>query len=1011
VGLPPNGTVSVKVEPLSPARVIQGPAPQVPVPRIGEDQEGFVLEADWDWHPVEDEARDLPLASVTEEGFIRDWRVARLRLAPMSYLGADRWQLMPRFRVQVITEGVPEAAAKTAPEADTAPFAGLVEGMLLNGEQAVDWRSADPPVRPVTVYPLPETTWRIGITSDGIYRLTHEAMDAAKVPVAGAAPADFHLISQGREVALQEVGMKDGHFEPGDSFLFYGEKFHGTVQDEKYTDENVYWLVVDSSTRGLRMEPRSVAPSGAAQVVEWYTATVRAEENNVYWSRHSDNPGTDATWFWKKMTVAEPLEEPIEQRISLTDLASGAYGGMLRVEVAAGTYYPVDPDHNLELWVNDEFVSERSWDGKVGWLITLPLSSALLKEGNNIVGLIPRTEAGIQIIYLNWIEITYRRQTVAESDRLDFTAPFDGKAAYTLTGFTTEENLRLFDLSNAFAPRVLTGAVPKAAGLTWNLVFTASGTEGKPYLAVADAEIEDVPALTMHQPDLDLLSSTQSADEVMIVPGEFFAAIQPLANHRRAEGLRVRVVRVEDLYALFNDGIVHPEAIRRFLAYAYQHWEKPAPAYALLVGDGHYNPKGFNPDKYGDPTPVYIPPYLEFLDPWEGEVPVDTRFAQIVGDDTFPDLAMGRLPANSAQDVLDVVAKIIAYEKEDTPAWQDRVIFTADNVPDAAGDFEGVLDRLSTDYIPARFRQEKVYLTDFCGPPLPEPPWIPCPSANTALLDTWSEGAALLTYLGHGAVYRWTKEELLFNTDVAKLKPGHGLPFVISLNCLDGYWMFPSNLPWRYDLTSMAEWMVMGADHGSIANFSPAGLGTTPAEEIIARRIYSAMFYKGERRLGELALAGQLTPVGFEPHLPLVSTLFGDPGGRLKLEQAQRRFALLPGNSTVAGGVGEQTVQSFTLGNFGDLQDGAELSVVGNKWPTTLSQTEVANLGPGQSTAVQVTVDVPTSVSPGERDSAQLIVTSTSDPSVRASATLTTIAMGEARPVYLPLVIRNSGRP
>ena len=63
--------------------------------------------------------------------------------------------------------------------------------------------------------------------------------------------------------------------------------------------------------------------------------------------------------------------------------------------------------------------------------------------------------------------------------------------------------------------------------------------------------------------------------EIMIVPDEFFAGIQPLVTHRRAQGLRVEVVRVKDVYALFNDGIVHPEAIRRFLAYTYERWKKP----------------------------------------------------------------------------------------------------------------------------------------------------------------------------------------------------------------------------------------------------------------------------------------------------------------------------------------------------------------------------------------------------------------------------------------------------
>ena len=145
----------------------------------------------------------------------------------------------------------------------------------------------------------------------------------------------------------------------------------------------------------------------------------------------------------------------------------------------------------------------------------------------------------------------------------------------------------------------------------------------------------------------------------------------------------------------------------------------------------------------------------------------------------------------------------------------------------------------------------------------------------------------MLTFLGHGSVARWTHEPLLLNTQIDTLQPGHGLPFVMTLNCLDGYWMMPPKYPGLIEARSMAEWMVMAPDHGSIGNFSPAGLGTTPAEEVIARNMYDAMFNDSQSRLGELALVGQWTTVGFPAHLPQVSTLFGDPGGWLRMARAR----------------------------------------------------------------------------------------------------------------------------
>ncbi|MFC2037353.1 C25 family cysteine peptidase [Chloroflexota bacterium] len=884
LALPPSGVAKVSVEPLAPQRTVEGPGLAVPVPNIVEEENGLVLRAGWEWQPLKDEAHHLPLATLIEEGFLREWRVARLRLAPMAYLGDGQWELTPHFRVRVVFDDsikVAESPGLSSPSA-------LVQGALVNGEQAAGWRSSEPPLRPATVYNLPETAWRIGITGDGLYRLSYEALDAAQVPIPRNNPAAAHLMWRGQEVALQEVGMGDGTFDPGDAFLFYGQRFHGSVKDAKYTDENVYWLAVDPGTAGLRMATRPAPPNGSAPAAAWYPFTVRAEEDNDYWGRWSTVPGTDATWFWERVVATSPVTRTYQ--VELNALSPTSYDGILRIEVASRNQTASNPDHHLRLSVNGTAVGEDLWEGMVGRVITMPFPSALLQEGANDVGMTLLTDVGVQDVYMNWVEATLRRRLVAQDDQLVFSAPFDGDAAYTLTGFTTNA-LHLYDLSDPLAPTILSGPGVVNAGPSWNLIFADQGTIGQLYLVLAEGEIQDAPALTRYEPDLDLLSSGKGADEIIIVPGEFYNAILPLADHRRGEGLRVEVVRVEDIYPLFNGGVLHPQAIRDFLAYTYDHWQAPAPAYVLLVGDGHFNFKGHNPARYGDPTPVYIPPYLDFVDPWQGEVPVDTRFGQIVGNDSLPDLAVGRLPANSVQEVRDVVAKIIAYEVGAIPNRPDQLIFASDNIPDAGGNFEAVLDRLADDFVPDWMRLERVYLTDYCGPPANPP--TPCISATQALTQTWSQGAAMVTFIGHGAIHRWTHEPLLLNTQIDTLQPGHGLPLVMTFNCLDGYWAMPPKYPGFAEPQSMAEWMVMAADHGSIAGFSPSGLGTTSAEELIVRNMYNAMFNEGESRLGEIALVGQLTQVSYLPHLPEVSTLFGDPAGWLRMSRTKVHLPLI----------------------------------------------------------------------------------------------------------------------
>ena len=67
--------------------------------------------------------------------------------------------------------------------------------------------------------------------------------------------------------------------------------------------------------------------------------------------------------------------------------------------------------------------------------------------------------------------------------------------------------------------------------------------------------------------------------------------------------------------------------------------------------------KGFNPAVYGT-APDYIPPFVAFVDPWIGEVPVDMRYGDL-DRDGLPDVAVGRLTANSLAEAVMVVDKTV----------------------------------------------------------------------------------------------------------------------------------------------------------------------------------------------------------------------------------------------------------------------------------------------------------------------------------------------------------------
>lgn len=718
------------------------------------------------------------------------------------------------------------------------------------------------PIRPLNLgepHPprvLPCPSWRIPVTADGFYRIPIDTLARAGVPTDNLSL--LHLLWRGQEVALAVES-------DGKGLLFYGQKFHGTVQDEKYTDENVYWLVV-SPTAGVRMETRSVEPGAPAEPVAWYTATTRFEQNAYYWARWSNQPRTDDTWFWDYITADRPLTRTYP--VTLTAVVTGEYSAKLTVELAGRS----ENLHRIGFALNGAPIGETTNHGKVGWVAVFSFPSSLLKEGQNLLAMKVFTDGGTQQLYLNWVEITYRRRPQAENDVLQMVSPLSGTIAITATGFSTSA-IRLYDITDPLRPVRLEGATVIQSGPYWMLSIRDNAPGGTTYLALAETAIREVSALTPYCPPEDLISPSDGADEIIIAPSHFITAVRPLAEYRRAQGLRVRIAAVEDLYNLFNDGVFHPEAIRSFVAYAYRNWPGRPPSMLLLVGDGHFNFKGYNPSLYGQPTPIWIPPYLEFADPWQGEVPVDSLFGDVDGDGS-PELAVGRIPAGSVKEVEGAVAKILSYERQarSSSDWQTRMFFVADNVPDNAGDFQAVAQRLAK-MVPAGAEIRTLFMKDYCGPPTNTP--TPCPSATLALTTTWSQGASLLTYVGHAAVNRWAHEPLILNTQLSTLTGTVGLPFLIALDCWDGYWMFPPNYPGFPDTRSIGEWATtVLTDRGAIAAFGPAGLGTTDDEFSIAQAMYRAMFQEGNFQLGPLTQAGRRAS---SSHLARIYTLLGDP--------------------------------------------------------------------------------------------------------------------------------------
>ena len=247
-------------------------------------------------------------------------------------------------------------------------------------------------------------------------------------------------------------------------------------------------------------------------------------------------------------------------------------------------------------------------------------------------------------------------------------------------------------------------------------------------------------------------SSLSGVEYIFVTHKDFLTSTKALADYRDTQGLTSLVVDIAELYDQFNHGIYHPIAIKSFLAYTFDNWSTP-PAFTLLVGSGHWNMLGHQ--GYGN-DPIYIPPNLAFVDPWQGEVDSSNLLAAVVGDDILPDLAIGLMPVNNSTELDNIIDKIISFENQSRQDWHQNILFVADNVPDTAGDFVGSSEKIMDNNLSIFNEPIKVSENDFGCTSAYTPACYAVTNAITSTINI--TGALFVNYTGHGDPGNWSDE-------------------------------------------------------------------------------------------------------------------------------------------------------------------------------------------------------------------------------------------------------------
>lgn len=880
------------------------------------------------------------LAKIGTAGWIRENRVLPIQLNPIQYNPVSRIvKLYHKLVVEVQFNG-PRNSPSTIQgirRPESSVYEEMFGKLLINPQTAKQWRSPDRNTVPIDNSkgfdesstfnsplsipgaPTSDTPrYKVIVTTTGMYHITASDLATAGVDISTIRPSTLALSNKGKQIPIFVRNTSNGNtvndtsgFQDDAEIIFYAQRHSGErTYFDPYTDENVYWLTWNAGP-GLRMDTKTISTDSIDlyEPNNFYTR-VHVEKDNQFrrfkdfgleqdddFLQFSDGLQVrdftintlpdlpDDSWFWAQISATEIRDFPF----TLDGVAGTGNKATLRVVLHGRS----EGTHFTELWLNNDIVI-----GRLGWSEATEyrfekqdISQSALKNGRNILGTVIPGDQVLDLVMMNWFEVDYWRTFEAKSNVLpfsitllpdDITGEINPNFKVVLKNFNNP-NIEIYGVDGTRYVGIAPIEDEENPGV-YDVVFQSTRIGGVPQIQPDETYTPDTsiqyfaitndkflkPERIIKDTPSDLRSQHNGADYIIITATELMRDVQPLANFRSQQGLRTTVVNVQDIYDEFNHGLLNPYAIRDFLKHTYEKWQSPAPTYVLLVGDA-------NPiDK------TSIVPTIQIQVPGYGSSSSDHQFVTFRGDDFYPDMFIGRVPATNSVDTRIFVERAIKYESSDKIGpWHKRILMLAGSDVDF---------HIQTDSLIEENRLTEKYETKviYAAPSVGDDQLVGEGSTPVGrqVIDGFNSGASLVNYVGHGAGGRWASSRMMDLEDPQKnLTNISQLPFVISMTCFTG----------EFDSKTgcLAEEFLRSQNGGAIGVIGGTSIGLLHQDHVLNKEIFDVIFHDKMLHIGAILAEAKtrfLINLPGYPDIAEVFTLFGDPATKLRLPHAEMQI-------------------------------------------------------------------------------------------------------------------------
>jgi len=672
----------------------------------------------------------------------------------------------------------------------------------------------------------------------------------------------------------------NGIFDGDDEILFYGEKIHRWVFDEKKNDwtfsfnftdyRRYYWITLENSDNMQKAASQNsqIAPQTTGSVYFHAKYSRRLTTIDDIPNGHGDKQ-----WIWTAFNRGKTSDTASFPNHFIADSANAA--AKIRLFRAG---YEAAAFEGFDLKIANQSFSKQKPEEWVGFNAGNAAQFSIeAKFKNN----------GDDVADFESYDLHYRQNLSMKGKNLQFYCEAGGEK--------TPVSYKISDLPKEFCvlvrhnPQTQITQFIDTSSTGGSFQFQDTTSNGYKYYAAASSKFIPIPAAELVYPSVsqesdyhvvDLLNTSNKADYLIVAAKDFLPQAIELAKHKKNTGQFVspRVVCSDDVLKTFSGGVFDPSAIRNFMVYTQNAWQKTggssSPEYLVLFGRGHYDYKDIS-SKQPNFIPVYIAKAYKFHPPIVS-YPVEDFFAytapnSIAGRlESFSQLFVGRIPAASVAEANNYLKKIKTLEASgaDYSFWRNRPLLVSDddilfdiNKPEAmyhtkqSDDVGRIIDSFD---VSADIRKITLFEYPFdnkLGKPL----------ANAALIKEINNGVSILNYFGHGSYSMLSHQRVFEKSDVSLLKRTDKYFIFGAFSCSVGFFDHPT-------ITGLSELLVREEEKGAIATISSARKAWDTENAAVANAFYTS-FYENNRTVGQAYKEAKMTGA---TNL-LTFALLGDP--------------------------------------------------------------------------------------------------------------------------------------